>query len=116
MAADPKPDARVVATRSEWEALRQHKLHGQSCRVCGGLAATLHHLVPRSLGGDDLGPNLVPLCGDGTLGCHGRVEAKSAKAIRDLRHALTPEEEDYVIKRKGYDFLVRYYPRHWPGP
>jgi hypothetical protein len=42
-------------------------------------ANSIHHRLKRSRGGcliEDL-TNLVPLCGDGTTGCHGEVEARN---------------------------------------
>jgi hypothetical protein len=71
---------------------------------------SLHHLVPRSLGGDDLADNLVPLCGDGTRGCHGLVEARDFETLVRLRRALTVEEVAYIVERKDREFLQRYYP------
>jgi len=69
-----KPDranrrrGRVTASRDGWLRLRQAKLG--ECRVCETMTLVrgepinieLHHLVPRSIGGDDLEDNLVPLC------------------------------------------------------
>lgn len=48
---------------------------GYRCRRCGQPAESVHHRLPRSRGGDDSPINLVSLCGDGTRGCHGMVEA-----------------------------------------
>ena len=116
---DFKPPKRIVATRSEWEIIRLFKLEGKRCRVCVvGFAATLHHLVPKSLGGDDLAPNLIPVCGDGTRGCHGLVEARSLVALEKVRLTLQVEEIEYVYAKKGVTFIDRYYPspRRRPAP
>jgi 5-methylcytosine-specific restriction endonuclease McrA len=66
---------RFVATLREWNELRLEKFYGHPCRLCRSwaLPAGLHHIVPRSLGGDDVAANLVLLCGTGTTGCHGHV-------------------------------------------
>ena len=90
--------------------MREEKLHGRSCRVCVGLlASSLHHLVPRSLGGDDTADNLVGLCGTGTTGCHGRVEARDPWACSLLGQRLSGPERAYVVGKKGADFLARYF-------
>ena len=108
--ADPKPARRVKADKAGWERIREEKINGRSCRVCVAfLAATAHHLVPRSLGGDDVEDNLVGLCGSGTTGCHGLVEARDPWACSLLGLRLEPAERDYVIGKKGADFLARYY-------
>lgn len=104
---DPKPPKRVVASLNSWESLRYQKLG--PCRICGKVPATLHHLVPRSLRGDDVAENLVPLCGHGTQGCHGDVEAHRPEAVAALRQALRPEELKYILTLKGSVFLERYY-------
>lgn len=109
---DPKPEARIVATRQQWQRMREAKLYGKRCRCCEHRAATLHHLVPKSLGGDDVLPNLIPLCGDGTLGCHGAVEASRLWARERVRRSLTDDELEYVVAKKSASFLEHYYP--WP--
>lgn len=113
--SDPRPPRRVKATAERWEQLRALKLG--PCRICRdapepwyGHGITLHHLVSKSLGGDDVPNNLVPLCGSGTTGCHGDVESRDALALVRLRDALTEDELAYVIVKKGADFLARYYP------
>jgi hypothetical protein len=75
------------------------------------VALSRHHIVPRSSGGDDVEPNIVPLCGDGVRGCHGAVEAWDREARAKLRESLRPEEVAYVIERKGEAWLDRNYPR-----
>src|SRR6476660_6104163 len=107
---DGKPRKRHVADTSEWEELRKAKLHRYRCRICGGRAGTLHHLVPRSLGGDDCVDNLVALCGSGTTGCHGLIEHRDPLALGRLRRALRPDELRYMSERKGDYFVDRYYP------
>ena len=48
---------------------------GYRCRRCRQPAESIHHRLPRSRGGDDSPLNLVALCGSGTTGCHGLIEA-----------------------------------------
>jgi hypothetical protein len=68
-------------------------------------------MVPRSLGGDDVADNLVPLCGTGTTGCHGLVEARNPVACGMLRDSLSVLELQYVVFRKSLAFLDSYYPQ-----
>jgi hypothetical protein len=105
---DPKPIARVKADQNEWVKLRAEKLG--PCRICTlGDNVTLHHLVSKSLRGDDVAANLVPLCGDGTRGCHGRIESRDPWAATLLGHSLTRAEREYVIEKKSAAFLNKYY-------
>jgi hypothetical protein len=107
---DPKPaKKRIKANSDEWQRLRKAKLDW--CRVCNTnpFSMTLHHLVPKSLGGDDVMDNLVPLCGSGTTGCHGLIEARDEWACSLLGQRLAVKERAYVLEKKGPDFLARYY-------
>jgi hypothetical protein len=106
--ADPKPAKRVKASPAEWERLRAEKI--ALCRVCSdAVGATLHHLVSKSLGGGDVADNLVPLCGSGTTGCHGLVEAHNMWACDLLGRRLTEAERAYVVGKKGAYFLESRY-------
>jgi hypothetical protein len=45
------------------------------CRCCGYMAAeSMHELRPRSLGGLVCKENSIAVCGDGTRGCHGKLQ------------------------------------------
>lgn len=66
------------------------------CIGCGRVDVTCQHRRARGMGGTDnlaLGhpANGVPLCGSGTTGCHGWVEAHPRMA-RLLGYALEPGE------------------------
>ena len=60
------------------------------CQRCGEYVGpfgeySIHHRRPRGMGGTkrpetDLPGNLVVLCGSGTTGCHGQVEADRLRA------------------------------------
>lgn len=55
------------------------------CVRCGEVGGSIHHRVPRRMGGTkDIRSydmrNLVTLCGSGTTGCHGWVESNRALA------------------------------------
>lgn len=120
-----KPEKRIKATPKEWEAIRAEKLG--PCRVCGkpnavgltvypakhwnasGLESTLHHIIPKSLGGDDVADGVAPACGSGTTGCHGLIENRDPWACTLFGANLTVSERAYVIRKKGTDFAVRYY-------
>lgn len=116
MRPDPKPEARRVATRSEWEAIVAEK--DGPCRSCGGKRESFHHLVNRSQRGDDVPANLIPLCGDGVKGCHGILTQKLAGweiVAAAIRHSLTPLEERYVVAKKGKWWLDKNLPHRDDG-
>lgn len=103
-----KPDrgnrrrGRVTASRDGWLRLREAKLG--NCRVC--LCPDyieLHHLVPRSLGGDDVADNLVPLCRE----CHAAITTRSRLESWALASDLTDGEYAYVIDKLGEGALAR---------
>lgn len=105
-AGRPKRTARKRATQAQWREL--HGAKQGPCRVCG-LAPpnNLHHLVPRSLGGDDTFDNLVPLCGSGTHGCHGLIENRTKWPLRYLGETLTDAEYAYCVGKLGENALER---------
>lgn len=43
--------------------------------VCRGAMASVHHRAKKGQGGSWSPANLLAACGDGTLGCHGYIEA-----------------------------------------
>lgn len=73
MGPDPRPPKRIEAPG----LLRRLHLRWHECVLCGKergrFRLSLHHIHkhPR----DDVEANLVMLCGDGTTGCHGLIEA-----------------------------------------
>lgn len=98
-----KASAAVVA------AIREVKC--RSCRLCGTpFNVNAHHLIPRSRGGRWHVDNLVGLCGSGTTGCHGLVEARDPAACYLLRARLTDSEYAYVIGVMGEGWLDRRLP------
>jgi hypothetical protein len=100
---------RISEDREGWEDLRRAKLG--PCRVCGATSGiTLHHVISRSQLGDDVEFNLVPLCGSGVTGCHGRIEAGDKKTRCALRQSLTLDELAYVYGKKGPTWLDWAYP------
>lgn len=107
------------ATETEWEDLIRRK--GGRCRVCGATNTTLHHLLGGIWRSDEV-DNLIPLCGDGTTGCHGiytsRMPGLSSDGTRRtwrevadrIRRSLTFPEAMYMINRVGETGLQRRYP------
>lgn len=130
---DPKPRPRIRATSTQWRALRVRKLLGRPCRLCPAAATNLHHVVPRSQGGDDVEANLVEVCGSGTTGCHGATEtgercvdadgtAHDPDVVNARIRRFVAESHGhclYLVKKLGgpdqaRSFLDRYYPER-PG-
>ena len=115
MTPDPKPRKRRKASPQEWKQLADlvTARYGRRCQLCGSTHPTvsLHHVVPRSEGGDDDAANLMPVCGHGTAGCHGRITLNDRETLARVRAALWPEQERYARERKGEAWLNRRYPR-----
>ncbi len=104
---DPRPEARHVATRSEWAEIAVVK-HGP-CRACGSLNIELHHLVPRSQRGSDTAMNIIPLCSD----CHRCFTDRSHawdEVAGAIRRSLQADEVGYVLAKKSRWWLDRMYP------
>lgn len=107
---------RHKATRDEWEDIAMLKLG--PCYVCSWLGlpqklrSTLHHIVSKSLGGDDSADNAAPLCGTGTTGHHGLVEAHDEDTCRAFAAALQQFDDSAyanAVEQLGEDgFLKRY--------
>jgi hypothetical protein len=91
-----KPAKRYRATLTEWERFREHFALDR-CWVCAETWQELHHIYPRSQGGDDDIPNLAPVC----RSCHARIEARDPVARSLVRQALMPSNLDYLIGKLG---------------
>ena len=85
------------------ELLKALHLRWKSCALCGSTGKlSLHHIIrhPR----DDVVANLVMLCGSGTTGCHGKIEARDANTQRALGQYLLgkrPETVSHIAWRLG---------------
>lgn len=69
--------------------------------VCLGEAHTMHHRLKRSHGGDWNPANILHVCGDGTRGCHGWIEAHPKLANEHglwLRAGEDPEETSVYMR------------------
>lgn len=107
---DPKPAKRII-DRSAISA-KMNRERARGCRSCGRQDRRLeaHHLIPRSLGGDDVSPNIVGLCG-GPDGCHELFEHSASFRVpvgRKIGRALEPDEEAHV-REKSPGVARRYY-------
>ena len=110
---------RYRATIDELAAIRRRK--AGPCRVCGSLMVSMHHLLGGALRSDE-DDNMIPLCGDGTTGCHGIYTSRMRGVSFDgvtrtweqvaslIRKSLTRRELAYVTERVGLDGLERRYP------
>ncbi len=112
--SDPKPERRVRASQSDWSDIHQH-FNGAWCVSCGRPYESLHHILPRSQGGDDLVVNLAPLCGSGTTGCHGLLETHAPgweRAAAKVRvYVLTNRERCVYMKSKvSWEAFDKRYP------
>lgn len=63
---------------------------------------SVHHISkhPR----DDVEANCVMLCGSGTTGCHGLIEARDKETTRMLGQYISESRPDfitYIYERKG---------------
>lgn len=113
---DPKPAPRPrKQTRViDKDATKRARLAHPSCVICGDLATNSHHVLARSQGGDDVPACLASLCGSGTSGCHGLIEANDEAARRALGEHLVLARQDtleYVRSKfgvvAGNDWLAR---------
>lgn len=104
-----KKQRRTDASPARKAEIREKKC--AACRLCGAtVGVNAHHLIPRSLGGLWTESNIVGLCGSGTTGCHGSVEARHNDSLVRLRERLTDAEYAYVVEKAGEGFLQRHYP------
>ena len=95
-----KPYRRQVASRKQWARIVAEKTG--PCRVCGSVEngrmeskIQLHHLVPRSRGGDDTLDNIVPLC----RRCHELVTIGDTQSVRKLAGNMLPAEVAYLERK-----------------
>lgn len=126
--ADPKPRKRLVLSKKQYAALVARLLGlFPACECgCGRRSETAHHVVPRGQGGDDVAENLLALAGHGTVLCHGAAEGnrpfdhvrgeqltpeRTRAAIRRRIDTVRFDVKDYVLERKGLDWLERRYPK-----
>jgi hypothetical protein len=114
------PDAKTGPKERKPTRTLDRSLTAKSCLEwrecpCGKPSATGHHVISRGKGGDDVLPNIVPLCGSGTTGCHGLVENADEKARRRLGKWIGEHRPDTIVYVRskmgdvaGDDWLNRY--------
>lgn len=98
--ADTKPEGRI----KDPKLLAVLHLMWRECALCRASdLLSLHHINkhPR----DDIEGNLVMLCGSGTTGCHGLIEARNSEKLAELG--------EYILKARG-DTIVYLYDRMGP--
>lgn len=99
---------RKVASPKQWLAIREEKMQ-EGCRIGwskahrDSLTIHLHHLVPRSQGGDDIAANLIPLCPE----CHRRVTENDRQALAMVAASLQDAERAYIVGKLGEGALER---------
>lgn len=85
-----------------------------ACVRCGQSAQSWHHRVSSGRGGPTDRYNCVPLCGSGTTGCHGWVEAHP-----DLARDVFLDVPGYFLRGRyvGSDpeYRWRYNGETWTG-
>lgn len=79
---------------------KQFKYTCQACRKRFSLRSlNLHHIIPRSMGGDEEPSNLILLC----CGCHDKIEQEwqNYKSYADICYAFVKRRhKDIVIRKK----------------
>jgi hypothetical protein len=85
------------------------------CSCCEEPSATGHHVLSRSLGGDDIQANLAAVCGSGTTGCHGLLENADPAARAALGAYLLarrPDTLEYLSDTLGPSAASEWLHRH----
>lgn len=104
------PDFKDEARIRDPDLLRRLHLEWKECALCGSvglplahspnpknlmyIGLSLHHVLkhPR----DDIRGNLVMLCGHGTAGCHGLIEAHDPKTLSLLGRHIVSQRGDVI--------------------
>jgi len=97
---DPKPAKRIRDPNAAVEKL----LRDRVCRSCGEWATEGHHIVHRSLGGDDVTANIMPLCRK----CHRRYHDGVSLIVE-----LADDELLYVGEKMGAEGGAEYVRRRY---
>lgn len=96
----PKPEKRKRKAIREIDskATTRAVLAQPRCALCPLGSATGHHVIAKGgpYYGDDVPENIVALCGSGTTGCHGAVEAREEWALRSLGQFIAARRPDTI--------------------
>ena len=107
---DPKQGARHHATAREWQKIKE-QFAAACCVTCGLRPIELHHVVPRSQGGDDVVENLVPLCFRHHSDFESHAEGWERIAGHIRAYVMARESRlGYVIGKIGETRFRRRYP------
>jgi 5-methylcytosine-specific restriction endonuclease McrA len=92
--SDPRPSKRI----KDPALLRRLHLRWNCCALCGETQTyaglSLHHVHKHAR--DDVEANLVMVCGDGTRGCHGAIEANDPVTLRLLGEHILDRRPDTI--------------------
>lgn len=95
-----KPDWKPLKRIKDKTVMKRLHVKGVICVLCGR-KASLHHIYPKSQGGDDVTSNLVGLCGDGVQGHHGKIENGDVVTRVSLGTYLYLERPDFMFYMQG---------------
>lgn len=116
---DPKPEGRIV-DKANLGGGRAKVEQENRCRIPGCRARwpfdplDPHHLVQRSLGGDDVAANIIPLC---RIHHDELKHPTRSQSVRErIRLGLSKTEILYIRGKKGKDWLDKHYPSPLPEP
>lgn len=92
------------------EAMSAMHRAGGECLSCGRDAryCSIHHLLGRAQGGDDVEANMVFLCGDGASGCHGAYHGNPYRGdfgARFTHDTVADSIGRYLMHESGSDAL-----------
>ncbi len=68
-----KKSTRIESQHKAIKRAVQERDH-HTCRVCGKLAQSTHEIHSQGAGGKVSLENSIAVCGDGTRGCHGKLQ------------------------------------------
>jgi hypothetical protein len=99
----PRPPKRIVNPK----AMRDFHKVSHECVHCGNPHVSAAHILGKGRRGDDIEANLVPLCGDGSSGCHGAYD-NGHSYIGDFGRKVTPDAVRasvgrYILSEAGCD-------------
>lgn len=96
--------------QAEWETIRDNVIARDKykCQRCGKRYKTIrglsvHHIIPRRIGGGNDDDNLITLC----LKCHDWVEARDFRTAQDIRDSYDGDrpkdkEEKFVDREETF--------------